>query len=73
MKFNKENVMKNLFEKFSKRKGISDLQGISINQEDANKMSGGFKEYKPTIYTTHGFIHKKSKLSHLLTGSEEII
>lgn len=65
--------MKNLFKKFKKQRGISELQEISINQEEANKLSGGFKEYKPTIYTTNDFAHKKSKVSHLLTGSEQII
>lgn len=64
--------MKNLFKLNSKRKKLVDLHEVAINSDEANKMSGGFKEYKPTIYNSEKQHKTGFKTSLLLSGTEEL-
>ncbi|WP_076671168.1 hypothetical protein [Pontibacter indicus] len=65
--------MKKLFNFKSKRKGLADFYELSVEEAEANQLSGGFKEYKPTIYNADKHQRVQIKVSHLLSGMEEMI
>ncbi|MBX0335337.1 hypothetical protein K3G39_19045 [Pontibacter sp. HSC-14F20] len=65
--------MKKLFNFKSKRKGLGDFHALSLEESEANRLSGGFKEYKPTIYSSDKHQSVRIKVSQLLSGMEEIV
>lgn len=65
--------MKKLFNFKSKRKGLADFCELSVQDAEANQLSGGFKEYKPTIYSSDKHQHVRIKVSQLLSGMEEMV
>lgn len=65
--------MINLFKLTNKRKSLADMHEVAVALEEANKMSGGFKEYKPTIYNSDKHQKLHIKTSQLLSGSDELI
>ncbi len=65
--------MKNLLKLTNKRKSLADLSEVAIASVEADKMSGGFKEYKPTIYNSDKHQKVTIKTSQLLSGGEKLM
>lgn len=67
----KKKAMINLFKLKTKRKSLVELSEVAIHSSEAGKMSGGYKEYKPTIYNSDHYHSERIKTSQLLGASDE--
>ncbi|WNB18524.1 hypothetical protein [Marivirga arenosa] len=62
-----------IFKKTNRKKNISEFNGVLLDSDQAAKMSGGFKEYKPEIYQSYKFKRRKAMLSDLFGAGDENI